>query len=959
MKRNEDYFIDYDVGILTILKESLINESSVIDVSYDYSPFGGSASGESTLIGLRSQLDITNNISVGGSFIYEFSAKDTALPDIYSTPASTLVAELDAKINNLKITDGLTLSAGAEYATSQYQQNTTGKAILESMEEAKQETSLSMIDENWQVSSTYDKSSYNLEDITWKNYDIEKKEIDPNLEIISGEKQQVMDINYNLLYSQSVAICQIISKSGYDLSDKLYIEMWLKGDGKNITFQIDYATLINENSDGYDPYRTKLYTEDTDGDGLLSPWEDVGRDFYNKNGTVSKIGANNGKIDTEDLNGNNILDTSEINVSSFSVTVNWYGWKKIQLPLNISTTADQDKWRNIKIARITVSGTNQQQGTVTVGKISVIGNKWKEVKAAASSSDFKISSIGRDDPRYVSLLSNSDFRSLYEIDSNAVRDEQALDLMFTTNSSDELYAKTTYVGRTMDISLYETFGFFLFISSGTADDTKIVVRAGADDKNYLQYSLTVSNDMKGKWNLINIKQEYNTVSSRWISKDNGVTSFEGEPDLSRIAYIQLGVQTSKADSGEIWFNEIHLKDAKIKEGNAWKVNSTLRWNGTTFVGATTLNVSRKSIDKDFQTFAPGTYDRDFLEDSAAIDFKGLNVNGITVLPLTASITKTKIVTPHAKDNTSDTVSVLDEGKVVTFAGKVGTVISGGVDLPKITLQYTRFLKDTQEIKQLEDAESFYANLLYLNPIDFDILPTSLNTDYKITNSFYKVYPDTPIEDTKNFLDLETAKKYMDIKDFLTLEKTESLGLKTPFNFFDKVTFTPAYIIKKVNEKNKRDFQNQEIFYDKNLNQDIGATLNFKVAKWFQPSVVYHTATTETYDLTYSTVTTNIVYPGQKKYIERIGVTEFTWNLQAIDIVKTPYLKSLSFTTSYRMQDSDAYSNVEKNFSSIGWSIDKIWIRDNLLKEILPSYDENSYIVKSVVKRDDRRIIGRY
>ena len=958
LKINEDYFIDYDVGILTILKESLISENSVIDVSYDYSPFGGSGSGESTLIGLRSQLDITNNISVGGSFVYEFSAKDTALPDVYSTPSSKLVAELDSKINNLKITDGLTFSVNAEYATSQYQKNTTGKAILESMEEAKQETSLSLIDDNWQVASNPDRSTYNLADITWNNYDIEKKEIDPNLEIISGEKQQVMDIKYNLLASQSVSICQIVSQAGYDLSDKLYIEIWLKGDGKNEELQLDYATSINENSDG-DLIRNKLHTEDTDGDGLLSPWEDVGRDFHNKDGSVSKIGANNGKIDTEDLNGNNILDVYETNLSSFSITVNWYGWKKIQIPLNINTTTDQDKWRNIKIARVTISGNNQQQGTVTIGKISVVGNKWKEVKQTGSPSTFHISSIGRDDPKYVSLLSNPDYRSLYEIDNDVKRDEQALSLMYETVSSDELYAKTTYVGRAMDISLYETFGFFVFVSSFTADDTKIIVRAGGDENNYLQYSLTVSNDMKGKWNLIRIKQDYNKVRSRWISKDSGVTSFEGNPSLTQIAYIQLGVQTSQADSGEFWFNEIHLKDAKTQEGNAWKVNSTLRWNGTNFVGATAITVSRKSIDKDFQTFAPGTYDRDYLEDNASLDFKGLDVQGLKVLPLTASITKTKIVTPLAQDNESDTVSLLDEGKVITFAGKMGTVISGGVDLPKVTLEYTRLLKDTQEIKRLEDAESIYANLIYVNPIEFDILPTSLNTDYKIINSFYKVYPEAPIQDTNNFLDLETAKKYMDVKDFLTLEKTESLGVKTPFNFFEKVTFTPAYILTRVNEKNKRDFENQEIFYDKSLNQDIGATVNFKLAKWFQPSIVYHTATTETYDLTYSTITTNIIYPGQKKYIERIGVTEFTWNLQAFDIIKTPYLKSLSFTTSYRMQDSDSYSNVDKDFSSIGWCFDKIWIRDNLLKEILPSYDTNSYIVKSVVKRDDRRVIGRY
>jgi hypothetical protein len=47
--------------------------------------------------------------------------------------------------------------------------------------------------------------------------------------------------------------------------------------------------------------------------------------------------------------------------------------------------------------------------------------------------------------------------------------------------------------------------------------------------------------------------------------------------------------------------------------------------------------------------------------------------------------------------------------------------------------------------------------------------------------------------------------------------------------------------------------------------------------------------------------------------------------------------------------------MEKDFSSIG--MDKLWIRNNMLKDIISS--TSSYIVKSVVQRDDRRIIGRY
>ncbi|MBR3628206.1 MAG: hypothetical protein IKN42_05110 [Elusimicrobia bacterium] len=965
LKINEDYMLDYDVGILTILKDEFLTNDTVIDVSYDYSPLGGTSAG-STLVGIRSQYDFTDNISLGGSFIYEFAAEDTKLPDIYSTPSSTLVGEVDAKVKDIKITDNLKVSASAEYATSKYIQNTTGKAIIESMESAKQEDSFSLIDDNWFYAATPNDISaeYDVNAVTWRNYDIEKKEISPSLEIISGEKQQVMDINYNLISCDYASIGQKVSAAGYDFSKKLYLEIWIKVNFAQVKVRLDLASAISEDSD----QNYILDTEDKNGDGIISPWEDIGRDFTNKTAAygISKIGANNGKLDTEDLNGNNILDRYESDISSFILGDGNYGeditntsWQRIQIPLDITTDADKEKWKNIRIARLTVNGSGYE-GKLTIGKISVVGNKWTKEQSDSSSSS-EIYSIGRDNPQYVSLLTNSYYRSLYDIDSDSKRDEQALAIDYNSNTSgDEFFAKATYSSG-FDMSNYEKFKFFLYIKETTAitpNESFFIMRVGGDEKNYYQYCIPMTDDMKGKWNVIEINQPGYGANARWDENDPKITKV-GEPSLQKIAFIETGVQTNGEDKGQIWINEIHVTDAKSKDGNAWKADLNINWGGKGAIGAINVDLHRKSIDKDFETFAPGTYDRDFLEDSANLTFKGVDVAGTQVLPINASLIKTKTVTPLALQNTSDQVSVLDEGKVVSYTGKVNTVLSAGTDLPKITLEYNRLIKDTENIERLEDKETVSANMVYLNPIDFEFLPTSLVGDYKISNSAYKVYPTEKIEDTNAFLDLGTMKEYMDVKDFLTLEKSETWGLKAPFSFYDKVIFSPAYVLTKVNEKNKQYFENEEIFYDKSLNQDIGASLNFKVAKWFQPNIIYSLNTIETYDLSYSSSTLNKVYPGQKKAIDRVGTTEFTWNLQVKDIVNSKYLKSLTFTTSYRMQDSDSYNNVDKDFSSVGIATDKLWIRDNPLKEIQPVYSTSSYTVKTILKRDDRRVIGRY
>ncbi len=971
LKINEDYALDYDVGILTVLKEDLISDDVVIDVSYDYSPIAGSSAG-STLVGLRTQYDFNNKMKAGGSAIYEFNAEETKLPDIYSTPSSTFVGEVDAKVSDIKLSDKFSFSASGEYATSKYIQNTTGKAIIESMESAKLEDSVSLIDDDWfyaAVPKDYGSATYNTSAITWNNYDVEKRSIDRNLEIISGEKQQVMDINYDLSSCDYVSIGQSISASGYDFSKKLYLEIWMKANLSKVNVTIDFASEIYEDSDG----NGILDTEDVNGDGIISPWEDIGRDFTNRDSSISKIGAGNGRLDTEDINGNNRLDNYETNLSSFTVdginygNKNISGWQRIQIPLEISTDSDKEKWKNIRVARVTLKKTGSESsgysGTMTIGKISVVGNKWtKEQSNAVSTSE--IFSIGRDNSHYVSLLTNSYYRNLYDIESSAIRDEQALGIKYDSTSSTEFFAKSTYSSG-FDISTYGSFRFFVYVSSNTAvsttDKSKFVMRIGGDENNYYEYGIPITEDFMKKWNLIEIKQSGYGATAKWVTDDPKATiTVVGNPSLQKIAFIETGIVTNGIDVGEVWINEIHVADAKSKDGSAWKTDLNLKWNGTDKIGTVNVDLHRKSIDKNFQTFAPGTYDRDLLEDSAAISFKGIKLDKKTdLLPINASLTKTRTITPLALQNTSDQVSVLDQGKVVAYTGKVNTVIAAGNDLPKITLEYNRFIQDTENIERLEDKETMSANMVYLNPIDFDLLPKSVVGDYKISNSFYKVYPTQSIQDTNTFLDLDTMRKYMEVSDFLTLEKTETYGLKMPFSFFDKVIFSPAYVITRVNEKNKEYFVNREISYDKSLNQDVGASLNFQVAKWFQPNILYSINTVETYDLNYSTNTSNIIYPGQKKYIERVGTTEITWNLQAKDIVQTKYLNSLTFTTSYRMQDSDAYSNVEKDFSSIGLSMDKLWVRGNTLKDILPVYSTSSYTVKKVLQRDDRRVIGRY
>ena len=964
---NTDYIIDYDIGILTILNEDMITANSTVDVSYDYSMLGASA--ESTLVGARANLNLTNNLSIGGSFLYDFAAKGSVLPDIRSTPTSLMVGEGDVRLTDFDI-DALNvrINAAAEYAVSSQDDNTSGKALIDSMDSSIYEDNASMLDENWFHAAnglTGISAQRNFNELSWRSYDVLLRDIDSNLEIIDGQKQLVMEVKYDVRTRSQIAMGQQISASGYDFSKKLYMEVWIKGDGKGARFAFDYATSMSEDADG----NSFLDTEDKDGNGVISPWEDTGQEFYNADNTISLIGAHNGKLDSEDLNRNGILDTIESIAGGADLdagtvitdengithsSIDWTGWKRFKIPLNMSSP---ENWKNIRYLRLRIiRNGGGQSGTITVGKAAITGNKWEKSDTNPLNT---VAAIGTSDPTYESLINDSYYQTLYDIDSSLKKDEQALKMTYTSASSnEEITAKSVYMGDALNLSKYESIRFFVYPKNMQTGDM-IIFRAGGNDDNYFEYRYPVTADDLGKWKLVRINQTGEGKAAKWnTSEATAVINSSGTPSLEKISQLTIGViSNAPGTANELWFNEIHVMGTKKIDGVAWRAGGNIRWNGAGAVGAVTIGADRKSIDRDFQTITAGVYNRDYLEDNAHIDFEGFKTETLNLLPIKANLSKTRTVTPDVMDNSSNLISIREEGKVVTYSGYGETTLNLGVDFPQIGAQYTRSVIDSSEIEQLEDRETISGNLIYNNPIVFPLLPLNLTANARVTNSYYKVYPSSPIADSDSFLGLDTFKTYLDISDYHTLEQSEMFAIKLPFKFSKGILFSPSYVVDKVKEKN-RDFT-EEIDYDKTLNQTVGASLVLGIASWFSPTFTYSINTRENYNITASTDPGNIITPGEKKYVERNGIGEITWNLNAYDIASTAYLKSLVFSAYYRLQDSDSYDNVDKGFDSTGFASDKLWVRNNPLMDVLPAYSTTSYTVKTILNRDDIRVSGRY
>ncbi|MBN1824432.1 MAG: hypothetical protein JW803_08945 [Endomicrobiales bacterium] len=984
LKANEDYFIDYDIGRITFFDEDSITENSVIEVSYDYSPFG--QVGGSTLVGLRSQLSLTNNIFIGSSFIYEFAARTQTVPDIRTTPTSLMVWEADATVQDVNIPGTpLLFTVSGEYAQSERNPNITsgGKAVVESMEGIKQEDSASIHYESWKPAANPSGQKFYLADLYWKNEEVSSKDINPSLKLETDEKQQVLSIAYDLARSNELSLVQTLSNSGIDYSKKLYLEMWIYGDNRGEELLVSYGTF-NENTDGTNVTGVPK-TEDTNNDGTLNEGEDIGWQFTNPDGTTSRLGGENSRIDSQDLDANGILNSFDIiapgcpfgpatsNGASdidgvFHNCIDWTGWKYFRIPVSVT---QPDEWSAIKQVRITIKGAASQKGVIQIANVSLVNNRWENSGTLLAGSTISISAISNEtDADYArnSLVSNPEYQDFYEIQSDEnldERKEQALQLKYeVANSTGDALAAKLQFGRAYDLSKYRQFRFFLYAKNASAGDT-FFIQAG-NDANYFEYSFKI--DRTEGWQVVTIYQydlhkhdkKPDLKPEIWavdedgsLTKGNVAASIVGQPSLLNVSQLKVGVRTDSAKTGEVWINEIHVQDTYVKVGNAWRGNIDLKLPGWSDVG-----VRRKEIDPNFETFTPGSENnRDYLEDSAYWNF-----NRLSFMPFGTELRRTRTITQSVINLQNNLISIQEEGRVLNYTGLGQTSLRLHRYLPVFSGQYNRSITDTHQIQRLEDRETLSGTMDYQNPVRFALFPTNFGGNYSVTNSFYRIYPSTANEifDRDNFLDVETFRRYIDYgaeHGYRTLEVSETFGARTPFVFWHGFTFNPTYNLTTVKETNK-DLPKEKEEYPKSMSQDVGASSSLLIFRWLQPNFSYNINGKENYNLVYDTKAAEPTYPSETKYIERSSNGEVSWNFQVKDMFNYKYVQSLGFQSSLRIQDSDSYDRVDASSATVmGFS--NLWIRDSLLLPEPLAGTTAQYVVKSVVKRDDIRVAGRY
>ncbi|MBI5597069.1 MAG: hypothetical protein HY928_13330 [Elusimicrobia bacterium] len=967
LTRNVDYFIDYESGFLTFFNEDRIRPDSTIDVSFEVAPFAGNAT--ESLLGTRFGFELwKDKWSVGSTLLYQTGAKSPSVPTINELAKSLLVYEADTQLTNLRLASWLTASFGAELAQSRANPNLSKRALIDNMEGVKQDDSAGFSDGFWTQASNPGAAPTGAQTLTVTSQDEEILVINPAAQAKSGETQKVLRLDYDFTSStQEASAAYIFAPTGLDFSQKTILEVTLAQNTATALALNFHLGGINEDADGDGQLDNEDVGKDGlpntfdegENDGILQPNEDIGW-LYNVGATSKRIGASNGRLDSEDLNRNSHLDAGDFSggdfgymgtpISSASVAAGRY--QTIQIPLNIAP-ADVNRWLAIKQVRVSMRRRPGDPLTsqVKIARLAVVGNTWQRGQAGYPNtgstgvlgSSLTVSAVNNvDNTEYRGRaihLAGGDatqvFQDLYgsleelqkQSNTNNIQ-EQALQLSYELPPGATVFTKRVFP-RAIDISQHKNLNFLLFGNAdqascpGSSPDTTgervFFLRAGSE-KDFFEVRVPIG--FCG-WKKVSIDQSDRNgdqVPDSWgiAGAPSGSVIFTtGTPNLQQVGALFAGVYNmspsttvgSASSPRVLYLNEIHVDGPIVRVGNAEKLQADF-----TVPGWGSFGGKYRFVDRNFQTPTTLVANQDNLAETGYLNF-----NRISWLPMNFNLSFTKVTTPNtnATGNLTNTVSLLGQGTVRTWNGTASGTFQKSA-FPRLSLTHERNRIEYDELSgRLDDRRTYKAGAAYGVPLRKRWLPTNIDGDYLFSR--YSVT-------------FETPRARATPGNFNTDELTNGFGLRLAFTPWTGSSFNPAYQVTRVKEDRIEFGSGREVgkSYPKSLSQTAGFTSSWNILSWLKPSASYSVNTIENNILSVSTFTvggsTTVFDVGDIKTVNRTGTGSLSLTLSAAEIWrKTRLLRSFTLTNGYQLQDGDVWNNVEKALDTKG----ELWLRTPL------------------------------
>ena len=448
-------------------------------------------------------------------------------------------------------------------------------------------------------------------------------------------------------------IMRALPSGYYDQRETKYLEVWVKGN-KGV-LHIDLGVMQEDvNGDGIlntedaDSNGVLYASEDVGLDGLADEDEpgynpssnpdpngdnwryDSPYDYSHINGTEGNRNDPDGgrNPDTEDINHDGFLErfnnyfefdidlsSSHFEVPGTRSTESGDYWRLYRIPIQDSlfTFVEDGKvwhrkeignpdWQYIKFARLWVDGV-EDSSIISIASIELVGNKWQtesdyldvSVKNTHENADYipPPGVQGERDPR----------TGLREA-------EQSLVLYYNDLPPGSTATAVKQLLQAEDYTYYQRLHMFVYWNGEGGIAPILFLRMGADENNFYEFGVTLS-PLWNENNFIDVDFAKLTAfkNEAYLSLDSGATVVDttkqfgnkyfrvkGQPSLTNIRRYTLGVKNPDElypISGEIWVDELTLRDVRKEPGGAQRAEVRLNLAD---IGNVASSVERKDSE---------------------------------------------------------------------------------------------------------------------------------------------------------------------------------------------------------------------------------------------------------------------------------------------------------------------------------------------------------------------------
>jgi hypothetical protein len=654
LQTGSDYEMIYEIGQIIFFNPDLLAEDAEVKVDYEFAPLF--AQSQVTMVGIRGDYQYRDESKLSSTWLIQSEQSIEQRPRLGDESKRMVVGELDGNLSlkpgfmtsianavPLVETDAVSqLDIIGEVALSLPNPNTQGEVFLDDFEGSNLVDSYSMSRRSWKYSSPPEGESMLPEEgaeLLWYNLpqgSVMDSDLNPSILPEQDRPRTVLTLQVTpsgTIFPEDSwrSLVQPISNSGLDFSEKKFLNIWLHGTGGEVWFDLG---TVSEDALRFDSEGNvmspddSLNTEDINRDGKLDFDEDVGLDGVegedgtgvqdddgnddfrfteddrlNNNFTLINGTEGNTFLDTEDLNGNNTLETEE-KVFRYVIDLDnpdpgrvisentETGWKLFQIPIQSpDETFGNPDFRRIKHLRILLTDFSTER-MVTIGSVEVEGNSWLDrgirnrggVVVDTLTEKFSVS--------VKNTIDNADYFSppgvVPEQVSGLPSDlqiikEQSVNLIYEALGENHLGLAVQPLLTPQNYIDYRSISVWVRKDGEGGENPNFFLQVGTDSLNFYEYSFSPTSS----WQEVVIPfKELTDVKKAAldalppdgnpfdIDRVMGNIRVRGLPTLTNVRRLAIGVENKGVNpvTGEIWVNELRMTDVIRDRGLARRLS---------------------------------------------------------------------------------------------------------------------------------------------------------------------------------------------------------------------------------------------------------------------------------------------------------------------------------------------------------------------------------------------------